>query len=171
MTTDTDTDDRVLAFAHIGDLHLTDAKQRNFTDFLAIVAQIEIEAAGAIDFVVLPGDNADNGKRSQYILAATALKMLSVPVHALPGDHDMEGGSLAAFHAVLAADPLPKALTIRGTRCLFLDISGPGGGGPDFRLGSDQARWIERELGDAQARGATSVVFMHSYPRRPQGRG
>ncbi len=25
--------DRVLAFAHIGDLHLTDAKQRNFTDF------------------------------------------------------------------------------------------------------------------------------------------
>ncbi len=40
--------DPVLAFAHIGDLHLTDAKQRNFTDFLAIVAQIEIECARSI---------------------------------------------------------------------------------------------------------------------------
>ncbi len=32
----------VLAVAHIGDLHLTDAKQRNFLDFMSIVVQIEI---------------------------------------------------------------------------------------------------------------------------------
>ena len=53
--------DRVLAFAHIGDLHITDAKQRNFADFLAIAAQIEVECGRLIDFVLLPGDNADNG--------------------------------------------------------------------------------------------------------------
>ena len=46
--------DRVLAFAHLGDLHLTDAKHRNFTDFLAIVAQIEVDASKAIQFLVLP---------------------------------------------------------------------------------------------------------------------
>ena len=77
--------DRTLIFAHIGDLHLTDAKQQNFRDFLAIVAQIEIECANVIDFVILPGDNADNGRLSQYELAATGLKMLSVPFHAIPG--------------------------------------------------------------------------------------
>ena len=38
--------ERVLTFAHIGDLHLTDAKQRNFKDFLAIVAQIASNAPG-----------------------------------------------------------------------------------------------------------------------------
>lgn len=163
--------DRVLAFVHIGDLHITDAKQRNFLDFLSIAAQIEVECAGTIDFVVLPGDNADNGLPSQYALTATALKMLSAPVHVIPGDHDMEQGGLAAFYEVLQADPLPKALTVRGVRCLFLDISGPGGGGPDFRLGADQQPWLERELQAAEQRDETSLIFTHSYPADLKGEG
>ena len=168
---DGQTSDRMLAFAHIGDLHLTDAKQRNFLDFLSIVAQIEIECAKTLDFVVLPGDNADNGLPAQYALAATALKMLSTPVHVLPGDHDMEGGGLDAFYSVLGSASLPKALTVRGTRCLFLDISGPGAGGPDFRIGKAQASWFERELHEADERGETSLVFMHSYPDDLRGEG
>ena len=52
---------RPLAFAHIGDLHITNEKERNFLDFLSIVAQIESECASLLDFIVLPGDNADNG--------------------------------------------------------------------------------------------------------------
>ena len=163
--------DRVLAFIHIGDLHIADAKQRNYLDFLSIVAQIEIEFAGVIDFVVLPGDNADNGLASQYALVATALKMLSAPVHVIPGDHDMEQGGLDAFYDGLGAAQLPKALTVRGFRCLFLDICGPGGGGPDFRLGGDQLPWIERELQDAARRGETSLVFTHAYPADLKGDG
>ena len=163
--------DGLLAFAHIGDLHLTDARQRNFTDFLAIVAQIEIQCARGIDFVVLPGDNADNGLPGQYALAATALKMLSVPVHVIPGDHDMEQGSLAPFYRGLAADPLPKAVTVRGARCLFLDISGPGAGGPDFRLGAEQTAWLAGELARARHEGRTSLVFTHTYPADLKGEG
>jgi hypothetical protein len=161
--------DRVLAFIHIGDLHLTDAKQRNFLDLLAITAQIEIECAKVVDFVVLPGDNADNGLPAQYDLAATALKMLSVPVYAIPGDHDMEQGSLDAFYAGLHAHALPMALTVRGHRCLFLDFSGSGKGGPDFRLGTDQMSWLGRELEGARARRETSLLFMHSYPADLKG--
>ena len=177
MSHDTDTlpahrdTDGALVFAHIGDLHLTDAKQRNFTDFLAIVAQIEVECATTLDFVVLPGDNADNGRPGQYALAATALKMLSVPVHVIPGDHDMEQGGLAHFYRVLNADPLPKALTVRGARCLFLDISGPGSGGPDFRLGADQLAWLDRELAGARGAGLPSLVFTHTYPDDLRGDG
>jgi Icc protein len=163
--------DGVLAFVHIGDLHLTDAKQRNFLDFLAIVAQIEIEVVDIVDFVVLPGDNADNGLPAQYALAATALKMLSVPVYVLPGDHDMEQGSLDAFYAGLQAHALPMALTVRGSRCLFLDFSGSGGGGPDFRLGTDQMSWLERELTGARERGENRLLFMHSYPDDLKGEG
>ena len=112
-----DPKDRVLAFAHIGDLHITDAKQRNFTDFLSIVAQIEIECAKLIDLVVLPGDNADNGLPSQYALVATGFKMLSRPVHAIPGDHDMEQGGLEAFTASFERAVLSAAKALRGVRC------------------------------------------------------
>jgi 3',5'-cyclic-AMP phosphodiesterase len=162
---------RPLAFAHIGDLHITDAKQRNFLDFTAIVAQIEIECAGMIDFVVLPGDHADNGRPDQYRLIATALKMLSPPVHLIAGDHDMEQGSLEAFYDGLTAERLPKAVSVRGVRCLFLDINGPGKGGPDFRLGVDQMQWLERELRNVDERGETAALFMHSYPDDLKGDG
>lgn len=164
-------DHRVLAFAHIGDLHLTDAKQRNFADFLAIVAQIETELAGTIDFIALPGDNADNGKPAQYALAATALRMLSAPVHIIPGDHDMEQGNLGAFYAVLGGDRLPRALTVRGMRCLFIDMASAGRGGPDFRLGSEQLRWIENELKGAKERSEPALLFMHTYPSDLKGDG
>ncbi len=76
--------------------------------------------------MVLPGDNADNGLPAQYVLVATALKMLSKSVHIIAGDHDMEQGGLDAFYGNLGADRLPKALTVKGVRCLFLDINGPG---------------------------------------------
>ena len=55
-----------LAVAHIGDLHLTRAAERNFIDLLSIVAQLEVEFGAALDFVILPGDNADNGLPSRY---------------------------------------------------------------------------------------------------------
>ena len=161
----------LLAFAHIGDLHITDAKKQNYRDFLSIAAQIEIECSDIIDFVVLPGDNADNGLPAQYVLVATALKMLSKSVHIIAGDHDMEQGGLDAFYGNLGADRLPKALTVKGVRCLFLDINGPGSGGPDFRLGDEQAPWFERELQETSERGETSVVFVHSYPDDLKGDG
>ena len=167
----TDAKDRPLAFVHIGDLHLTRAGERNYVDLLAIVAQIEMECTDAIDFVVLPGDNADNGLPAQYALAAIALKMLGKPVHAIPGDHDMEPGGLDAFYAGLNADPLPRSLRVRGVRCLFLDVCGSGSGGPDFRIGHKQMSWIERELEDAHRRGETAVVFMHAYPADLKGAG
>jgi hypothetical protein len=76
-------------------------------------------------------------------------------------NHDMEQGSLDAFHAGLGAEGLPKAVTARNVRCLFLDINGPGVGGPDFRLGIDQMRWLERELKAAD----------ESYPADLEGDG
>jgi predicted phosphodiesterase len=160
-----------LAFAHIGDLHITDAKQHNFADFMLIVAQIESECAAMLDFVVLPGDNADNGTPAQYRLIATALKMMSRPVYLIAGDHDMEQGGLDAFYAGLGADRLPKAVTVRGVRCMFVDINGSGNGGPDFRLGVDQMQWIEKELNGVQESGETAALFMHSYPADLKGDG
>jgi 3',5'-cyclic AMP phosphodiesterase CpdA len=160
---------RPVAFAHIGDLHITDAKQRNYIDFLSIVAQIEIDCVAKLDFVALPGDNADNGVAAQYQLIAAALKMLSCAVHVIAGDHDREQGGLEAFYTGLGVARLPKAVSVRGLRCLFIDIVGPGSGGPDFRMGEDQLTWLERELDGAAERGETAAIFMHAYPADLKG--
>jgi hypothetical protein len=154
---------RPLVYAHLGDLHITDAKARNYQDMLAMLAQLEVEGAGQLDFIYLPGDVADNGQPAQYRLVAAALRLASVPVHLITGDHDMEPRSLANFYAVPAAAPLPKALTIRGVRCLFLDVCGPGTGGTDFRLGSAQLVWLRTELAQVPA-GTEVALFMHTYP-------
>jgi 3',5'-cyclic AMP phosphodiesterase CpdA len=153
-----------LIFAHIGDLHITRAQDPNYVDYLAIIAQLETACKDQLDFVILPGDNADQGLPEQYRLVATALKMLSAPVYIIPGDHDREQGSLAAFYEGLAAGPLPKSLLAQGIRCLFLDVIGPGQGGPDFRLGNTQLHWLENEMADAEERKEEMILFMHTYP-------
>ena len=154
---------RPLVYVHLGDLHITDAKARNYQDLLAMLAQLEVEGAGQLDFIYVPGDVADNGQPAQYRLVAAALRLASVPVHLITGDHDMEPGSLANFYAVPAATALPKALTVRGVRCLFLDVCGPGTGGPDFRLGAAQLAWLHEELTQVPT-GTEIALFMHTYP-------
>ena len=161
--------DDILVFAHVGDLHLTDPEAENARDFRAIVARIaEIEG---IDFVYLPGDNADNGRPEQYALVRAGLDGLRQPVHVITGDHDVEGGGLEAFYAGLGVPRLPYAVTVSGTRCLFLDMCGPGSGGPDFRLGASQIDWLDAELRMAASRGQICVLFMHTYPADLKGEG
>jgi len=153
---------RPLVYAHIGDLHIDHAADQNYADFLLIASQLETEFAGKLDFVYLPGDVADHALRNQYRLVAAGLKMLSMPVYSVAGDHDMEGGDLDLFYEILGGQRLPFRVSINGASCYFLDVCGPGKGGPDFRLGREQLEWLERELcGD----GASSkILFMHTYP-------
>lgn len=153
-----------LVFAHIGDLHITRDRDPNYADFLAIVAQLETRCAEQLDFVFLPGDNADQGLPDQYRLVASALKMFSTPVYIIPGDHDREQGDLAAFYNGLPTGLLPRSLAVKDIRCLFLDVVGPGQGGPDFRLGETQLHWLTREMTDAGQRKKEMIVFMHTYP-------
>jgi hypothetical protein len=74
------------------------------------------------------------------------------------------GITLRAFDDVLQAEWLPKAMTVHGHRCLFLDEVSAGTGGPDFRLDKAQLDWAERELDAAEAAGQGAAIFMHTYP-------
>ncbi len=154
----------VLAWLHIGDLHVTEAGAENHRDLGRIVALANALPPGSLDFAVLPGDNADDGTAEQFQLARDAVAPLRLPLHILPGDHDFKPRSLDAYYAVLGAELLPCALSVKGHRCLFLDVVSAGTGGPDFRLGEDQLAWAERELEAAEAAGEGAAVFMHTYP-------
>ena len=160
-----------LVYAHIGDLHLTTESEDNVRDLKAIVDMLAGDLAGGIDFVYLPGDNAENGLAEQYALVRREIARLPMPVHIVTGDHDMEPGKLDNFYDALGAAPLPKAIEVDGIRCLFLDICGPGKGGPDFRMGAEQIRWLADQLAAAAADGRRCAIFMHTYPADLRGDG
>jgi Icc protein len=153
-----------VSWVHFGDLHITREYKQNYQDFLELIDQANANLAGRVDFAVLPGDNADDGTPEQFRLVRAALDRLRIPVHILAGDHDFKSGDLHGFHAVLAAARLPKAVTVSGYRCLFLDVVSEGGGGPDFRLGDRQLNWLGHELEQAASRSEHGVAFMHCYP-------
>jgi len=153
MLSDPTTGGCVLAWLHIGDLHLTEGGLENHRDLGRIVALANALPPGSLDFAVLPGDNADDGTAGQFQLVRDAVAPLRLPLHILPGDHDFKPRNLEAYHAVLGAERLPFAKTVAGHRCLFLDVVSAGTGGPDFRLGEDQLAWAERELEAAGAAG------------------
>ena len=154
----------MLTWLHFGDLHLTDPGEQNHRDLQRIVGVINSLSSNSVDFVLLPGDNADDGTSAQFQLVRDAIAPLRMPVHVLPGDHDYKPKSLDAFYEILGCRPLPYAETIKGHRCLFLDVVSAGTGGPDFRLTDDHLVWMEREIDDAAAARQDVVVFMHTYP-------
>lgn len=153
-----------LRFVQIGDLHLTAAGLQNHVDFGSIVDELNRNVAGNIDFIYLPGDNADDGTPAQFQLVRQELDRLTPPWHAIPGDHDFKPRSLDNFYAGLGVRKLPYATNIAGCRCIFLDIVSEGMGGPDFKLGATQLRWFYDELAAARREGKPSAVFMHAYP-------
>lgn len=164
MSSDGTAAGRVLAWLHIGDLHLAEAGAENHRGLGRIVALANALPPGSLDFALLPGDNADDGTAEQFQLVRDAVAPLRLPLHILPGDHDFKPRNLDAYYAVLGAERLPFAKTVAGHRCLFLDVVPAGTGGPDFRLGEDQLAWAERELEADEAAGQGALVFMHTYP-------
>lgn len=153
-----------LRFVQIGDLHLTDHGVQNHRDFIRIVHELNRYAVGSIDFVYLPGDNADDGTDDQFSLVRGGLDELDLPWRVIPGDHDFKPRSLEAFYRGLRGPKLPYVDEIRERLCLFLDVVSHGTGGPDFRFGAEQFDWLRDQLADAKSADKDCVVFMHAYP-------
>ncbi len=152
----------VFAFAHIGDLHLECAGDRNAEDLRGILREIDgLHGRGLLDFAYLPGDLAEDGTAEQYAILTEALAAHpDLPIRLIPGDHDRQHGAMAAFDALFAAvaqgarggahaprhHDLPRpeqptriahyyfAETIAGVRCVFLDMVSPGYGRKGFGL-------------------------------------
>jgi Icc protein len=157
-------DRKPLTFLHIGDLHLTEAGLQNHLDLRRIVDDVNSHAGDRIDFAFLPGDNADDGTPEQFRLVHDQMSRLSMPWHAIPGDHDFKPKSLDHFYRGLGVRQLPYAAEIAGCRCIFLDVVSRGTGGPDFRIGGSGMTWLRAQLDQARHDDSTAVIFMHAYP-------
>jgi len=160
----TDTTEKPLRFLQIGDLHITDAGLQNHVDLRRIVDEVNGNTGGRIDFVYLPGDNADDGAPEQFRIVHDELSRLIAPWHGIPGDHDFKPKSLDNFYGGLHVRKLHYVIEISGCRCIFLDVVSCGTGGPDFRLGAAGLIWLRGQLAAARRDGKTAAVFMHAYP-------
>jgi Icc protein len=153
-----------LRFVQIGDLRLTEAGLQNHLDFRAIVDELNRNVGGKIDFVYLPGDNADDGTPEQFRLVGDALSRLDPPWHVILDHHDFKPGSLDNFYEGLGIQKLPYATNAGGCRCIFLDVVSRGKGGPDFRLGAARPLWLRSQLETAPNKAKPCVIFMRAYP-------
>ena len=155
----------MLTWLHFGDLHASDEDGwESLARLEEMIVDVNRHLVGAIDFAFLPGDNANHGTAVQYRRIRHLMQTLRCPWHAIPGDHDFEPGHLANFHRGLGVPRLPYRIDIDGRQCLFLDIVSHGRGGPDFRLGPDQARWLRDRLAASRHDARRPVIFMHAFP-------
>jgi len=118
-----------------------------------------LHAGPPYDLLVLSGDLSMDGSRASYAWLAEALAEESVPVVALPGNHDDPACWAAADGTGFT--PTPTLLTRGNWRLLMLDthIDGVAHGA----LGPGQLAWLERTLA-ARPAGCCDVLFLHHPP-------
>lgn len=146
-----------VTFVWPGDLHLDVAGRDNHTTALWMAD--EVSTLIRPDFVQFAGDNVQHARESEWALFEEVTSTLTVPWHALVGDHDAHHDpGCHAYQARLGATY--KAYTVNGVRfiCLNSMQSKPLGMTPE------QVLWFRYEVDGAVQRGERVVVFQHHYP-------
>jgi hypothetical protein len=143
----------VVSWVHIGDLHITTGDQQNYTDFKTIITNVNQYLKNGVNFVLLPGDNANDHTESEYQLIKQATDQLQVPLYAIPGDHDSKNG-LTLYNKYL--EPVNyQSFTADKYHFVFLDVMSG--------ISDDQKSWLTKDIDAAVKAGLKSVIFMHTY--------
>ena len=152
----------VVSWIHIGDLHMTEAGERNHLDLIAIVEEINQVFSDSLAFVYIPGDVADQGSAAQYSIVRAALDQLQVPWCSILGDHDVHEKSFTNFLHFMSHEK-HYAFQVGRVRFVALnafDLPDPG----SFTLLPAQLDWLERQLREAEKQNQPAVLLLHCYP-------
>jgi hypothetical protein len=143
----------VVTWVHVGDLHITTADQPSYVDFKTIIHNVNQYLKNGVNFVLLPGDNANDHTESEYQLIKQAADQLQVPLYAIPGDHDTKGG-LTLYKKYL--EPVTYySFTADKYHFVFLDVMSG--------ISDAQQSWLTNDLDTAARAGLKNVIFMHTY--------
>ena len=154
----------VISWVHIGDLHITTGDEQNYADFQTLIKQTNQYLAQGINFAVLPGDNANEGSEPEYQLIKQATDQLQVPLLAIPGDHDVESGSLDLYTKYMSPVPY-QSFTADRYHLIFLNaLDARDDTRIGFGLSQEQLAWLTNELDAATHSKLQSVLFMHPFP-------
>ena len=142
----------VVSWVHVGDLHITTADQQSYADFKTIIATTNQYLKNGVDFMYLPGDNANDGTESEYQLIKQATDQLKVPLYAIAGDHDHKGISL---YTQYVAPRLYQSFGVGGYHFALLDVMSG--------ISAEETAWLTSDLDAAAKAGLKNVLFMHTY--------
>ena len=157
------TDDRIL-LAQISDLHIGAGvgeadPARRAERVVAALADLD----PAPDAVVVTGDLTQLGEPGEYARVRELLAPLRMPVHALPGNHDVRAALHDALLAGVDTGPgefLQYEARVGRLRVLVCDTIIPGEDGG--RICADRIAWLDAAL--AADRETPTVVAMHHPP-------
>ncbi len=148
-------------FAQIADTHILDPAS----------AEILVRALDGIrsmgkdpSFVVLSGDMVESGQPEQYRLLMHALSRLTVPYHAVVGNHDLGNmgnpSSRRRFSRFLG--PVNRCFQVRGVACIILDTNNSQGNPENWhgKVEPPAMRWLKRALAGLDAR-KPILLFTH----------
>jgi 3',5'-cyclic-AMP phosphodiesterase len=114
-----------------------------------------------VDAVVVSGDLTAAGGEADSLLARRLLDRLEVPVHVLPGNHDLRASLRQAFELPgEAEEPIDYSVEVGELRLIVLDSIVPGE--DRGALDPEQLRWLDEELG--QEPGRPAILAMHHPP-------
>jgi 3',5'-cyclic AMP phosphodiesterase CpdA len=157
------TDDRIL-LAQISDLHIgagvgkADPARRAER---VVAALSELDPAP--DAVVVTGDLTQLGEPGEYDRVRELLAPLEMPVHALPGNHDVRAALHEALLTHVATGPrdfLQYETRVGRLRLLVCDTIVPGEDGG--RLCDDRIAWLDEALAADPV--TPTVIAMHHPP-------
>jgi len=156
-------DDRIL-LAQISDLHI--GAEPGHADPTRRVEQV-VSALAALDpapdAVVVSGDLAQLGEPAEYARVRDLLAPLAMPVHVLPGNHDIREPLRDALLADVDTGPrdyLQYEARVKGLRLLVCDSIIPAEDGG--RLCSKRMGWLEAAL--AADRKTPTIIAVHHPP-------
>jgi 3',5'-cyclic AMP phosphodiesterase CpdA len=114
-----------------------------------------------VDAVVVTGDLTAAGSEADSLMARRLLDRLGVPVHVLPGNHDLRGSLRRAFDLPgEGEEPIDYSVEVGELRLIVLDSIVPGEDRGAFD--AEQLRWLDEELGKEPGRPA--ILAMHHPP-------
>jgi 3',5'-cyclic-AMP phosphodiesterase len=92
----------VVTWVQVGDLHMT-VERPHLAHYENIKRDLNARFVRSVNFVLFPGDNAQNGSEQEYVLVKGLAAEIWLPVYAMVGDHDAHSGSLDLFSKYLSS--------------------------------------------------------------------
>ncbi len=168
-------------FAMLSDAHLFSQANHRFDAFLEEAVEDVNKMNPLPDFVVYPGDIAQNGTRDQLEKGKRILSKLKMPMHVIPGEHDWyldlgaawrdlfgsptwsfdhKGVHFIGLNSILVRDFwTAKKLTPEQRMGVMEELEGHVAGLWGVR--GDQLAWLEKDVAGL-AKNTPVVVFTHT---------
>ncbi len=145
----------------LADIHWTPGNADRIRDLLGAAAD-RFETAG-VDRVVVLGDlvveaGTRSGTRERLAAVRECYDLFDVPVHDLPGNHDLVATTRSEFAGADVEGSLADTVALGDDVVgVLLDTAAPGRDVPGGELGADQRAFLDAALADA----GYAVVFSH----------